>query len=158
MKSLMPCCCMIKPKNWSRCKMAFKHINGTDLTTYQEVLLWASSFLNKSGEEPFAAEWLMKEMFDLTKTELINLFREEMHEERKQAYLQNVKKHAEGIPVQQILGHEWFYGRKFIVSEDTLIPRTETEELIELILTQAPTGSQRILDIGTGTGAIACTL
>lgn len=59
-------------------------------------------------------------------------------------------------PVQYVTGREEFYGRWFEVTRDTLIPRGETEQLVREILSGAPKG--RVLDIGTGSGAIAVTL
>ena len=64
-------------------------------------------------------------------------------------------------PIQYILGETEFYGLRFEVNENTLIPRPETEELVELIIakSQKPEGkSLRILDIGTGSGCIAISL
>jgi release factor glutamine methyltransferase len=64
-------------------------------------------------------------------------------------------KRINGEPTQYITGRQEFYGREFRVTPDVLIPRPETEQLIEAALTRAP---ERILDIGTGSGAIAVTL
>lgn len=59
-------------------------------------------------------------------------------------------------PVQYVIGSESFYGRRFALSRETLIPRSETEMMVRKILRGEP--RQRILDIGTGSGAIAVTL
>ena len=71
-------------------------------------------------------------------------------------------------PIQYIIGQTEFYGLPFYVNENTLIPRPETEELVELILSNTTTNGQlenvegnnqfNILDIGTGTGCIAISL
>lgn len=67
-------------------------------------------------------------------------------------------------PMQYILGNAWFYGNKFIVTPDTLIPRSETEELVELILNTVAideglaSSNPKIIDIGTGSGCIAISL
>jgi release factor glutamine methyltransferase len=61
-------------------------------------------------------------------------------------------------PVQYVLGVAYFYGLRFIVNENVLIPRRETEELVELILKQTDKPNPRIIDIGTGSGCIAITL
>jgi len=61
-------------------------------------------------------------------------------------------------PIQYILGEAWFAGMKFIVNEHTLIPRPETEELVEWIKATANSEPQSILDIGTGSGCIPITL
>jgi release factor glutamine methyltransferase len=61
-------------------------------------------------------------------------------------------------PVQYVLGSAWFYGRQFMVNPSVLIPRPETEELVETIIKSNPQPTSRILDIGTGSGCIAITL
>ncbi len=63
-------------------------------------------------------------------------------------------------PIQYILGYGWFYERKFFVNSNTLIPRSETEELCHLILSEKDRFPKhaKVLDIGTGSGCIACTL
>lgn len=61
-------------------------------------------------------------------------------------------------PVQYILGYTWFYGQKFKVTPHTLIPRRETEELVDLVAKQNQHECPVILDIGTGSGCIAIML
>lgn len=66
----------------------------------------------------------------------------------------------QGVPVQQALGYEWFCGARFEVSPDVLIPRPETAELVEWILTccQGAAAPLSICDVGTGSGCIAISL
>lgn len=61
-------------------------------------------------------------------------------------------------PIQYVLGKTEFYGLNFKVTSDVLIPRPETEELVEWILSECVTLRPAILDIGTGSGCIAVTL
>ena len=64
-------------------------------------------------------------------------------------------------PIQYILGETEFYGLRFLVNENTLIPRQETEELVELIINEnskIEIPNPKILDIGTGSGCIAISL
>src|SRR5579872_3712008 len=63
----------------------------------------------------------------------------------------------QGKPTQYITGRQEFYGREFRVTPDVLIPRPETEHLVETALRLAR-GARRILDVGTGSGALAVTL
>ncbi|MEP4535186.1 MAG: peptide chain release factor N(5)-glutamine methyltransferase [Cyclobacteriaceae bacterium] len=61
-------------------------------------------------------------------------------------------------PIQHIIGHTHFYGRKFKVNKHTLVPRPETEELVDLIIKENQKPDLQILDIGTGTGCIPISL
>ncbi len=63
-----------------------------------------------------------------------------------------------GEPIQYILGEAPFYGRNFLVTQDTLIPRNETEELVHRIIKENSRSSLRVLDLGTGTGCIPISL
>ena len=89
-------------------------------------------------------------------------FAQEMldNQEEKETIREMLRKRAvEKIPVQYILGYEGFYGRNFKVNKNVLIPRPETELLVEQCIKMAvEKNSKTILDIGTGSGAIAITL
>ncbi|HEX5134605.1 MAG TPA: hypothetical protein VFW81_04370, partial [Thermoanaerobaculia bacterium] len=61
-----------------------------------------------------------------------------------------------GVPVQHLVGEWDFYGRPFFVDSRALVPRPETELLIETALAEAPEAS-RVLDLGTGSGILAVT-
>lgn len=123
--------------------------------TYREVLTGASSFLSSIEKEAFAAEWLLRERFELTKTELIRRYPATMEPAVKEQYLSDLKAFANGLPVQYIIGHEWFYDRKFKVTSDTLIPRPETEEWFDRYLKRLSNRPLKVLDVGTGTGVLA---
>lgn len=76
--------------------------------------------------------------------------------QEKQA-LTLIEKRKIRVPLQHILGFTWFYGRKFIVNSDVLIPRPDTEVLVERALKYIRPG-YRILDLCTGSGCIAISL
>lgn len=125
-------------------------------STYREVLKWASSFLEVSGKESIAAERLLMERQQWNRTDFVLHLNEEMPSAVKRQLIEDVAEHGGGRPIQHILGYEWFYGLKLKVTHDTLIPRPETEEIVDKFLQHAKDERQlKVLDIGTGTGAIA---
>jgi release factor glutamine methyltransferase len=126
-------------------------------TTYQEVLNWASSFLEENGKEPEAAKWLLRERLDWSTTDLVRFGRSDMPNSEKEQFKKDIKKYLKGYPVQHIVGHEWFYHRKFKVTSDTLVPRPETEEWLHRVLTTLPDELYTVVDIGTGSGILGIT-
>ncbi|MER1954929.1 MAG: peptide chain release factor N(5)-glutamine methyltransferase [Desemzia incerta] len=125
-------------------------------STYREVLKWASSFLEASGKEGIAAERLLMERQQWNRTDFVLHLNEEMPSDSKRQLIEDVAEHGGGRPIQHILGYEWFYDLKLKVTHDTLIPRPETEEIVDKFLQQTKQDdSLKVLDIGTGTGAIA---
>ncbi len=130
----------------------------TEALTYYEVLDRASSFLRELNHSSFVAEWLMRERLDWSKTELVMQYRNVMPVSELKQFERDFEEFLKGLPMQQIIGHEWFYNRKFKVTEDTLIPRPETEEWLEQVLTDLPQEPLTVVDIGTGTGIIGLTV
>ena len=130
----------------------------TNTKTYFEVLKWASSFLENNNQEAYIAEYLLLEKNRWTKTDLLMNFKKQMPLAEYNAYKADLEKVTLHIPVQYLIGSTEFYGRRFKVNEHTLIPRPETEELVELILKDNYQENLEVVDIGTGTGIIALSL
>ena len=130
----------------------------TNTKTYFEVLKWASSFLENNHQEAYIAEYLLLEKNRWTKTDLLMNFKKQMPLAEYNAYKTDLEKVTLHIPVQYLIGSTEFYGRRFKVNEYTLIPRPETEELVELILKDNHQENLEVVDIGTGTGIIALSL
>lgn len=104
--------------------------------------------------------WLLLEyQSGLTRTEYFLREREEAGDMLAAEYLELVEKRAKHVPLQHLIGEAWFYGRKFFVNESVLIPRQDTEVLVEEILcrVKGDTGL-KILDMCTGSGCILLTL
>ncbi|QQK77997.1 peptide chain release factor N(5)-glutamine methyltransferase [Salicibibacter cibarius] len=125
-----------------------------------EALQWASSFFQEKGMEKKAAEYLMQDLLQLDNVAYHLHLREKLSDEQWGRYKAWAERHGEGEPVQYITGGAYFYGRRFSVNPSVLIPRQETEELVELVIAKAQKRFQRpaIADVGTGSGAIAITL
>ena len=100
-------------------------------------------------------EWFLCDVLDCERIDLYVRFEEIMDEKELEGFRSMVKRRIGGEPFQHIIGKASFYGRDFIVNKNVLIPRPETEILIEQIKTNGKVNS--LLDIGTGTGCIALT-
>ena len=82
----------------------------------------------------------------------------ELEAHQQQSFLALLARREQGEPVAHLTGEREFFGRNFSVTPDTLIPRPDTETLVELALKLGPAGPARVVDLGTGTGAIGVTL
>jgi release factor glutamine methyltransferase len=83
----------------------------------------------------------------------------ELTREEQSRYEEALTQRSKGVPAQYITGHQEFWGLDLIVSPAVLIPRPETEHLIEAVLPLAkPMKAPKITDVGTGSGAIALAL
>ena len=86
----------------------------------------------------------------------------ELSSEEQARYEDALAQRTRGIPAQYITGHQEFWGMDFIVSQAVLIPRPETEHVVEAVLAcagRSPSpGNLRIVDVGTGSGCIALAL
>ncbi|MBM7313102.1 MULTISPECIES: peptide chain release factor N(5)-glutamine methyltransferase [Streptococcus] len=110
------------------------------------------------GEEAESLSFTFRGLKGLNFTEFLLLLRQEVtptNKEEIDAIFQQLSQHR---PAQYIIGKADFYGLEFAVDERVLIPRPETEELVDLILQENSGAGLRILDIGTGSGAIAISL
>lgn len=121
--------------------LAAKHINYNDEKVNKIILLY---FIEKD------LSWLYANM----DAEIENTFLEQ--------YLLLIEKYITGYPLQYIIRYEYFYGNKFFVDNRVLIPRSETEELVNYVFDYAKNifydDKLSILDLGTGSGAIAISI
>ncbi len=128
-----------------------------------EVLEWAFSFLRNYNREEKVAEILLQHHLNMSRATFFANMREDISTTIVEQFTSDIKKHAlTGVPVQHLTGYEMFYGRKYIVNEHVLIPRFETEELVEHVISLVDKYYKDrqlvIADIGTGSGIIAITL
>ncbi|MFA6987820.1 MAG: peptide chain release factor N(5)-glutamine methyltransferase [Acholeplasmataceae bacterium] len=131
--------------------------------TYKALLKQAEKDIDKENLEKDVAKFLIMHYADISVQELYLRLDQEVDVDLIEQFNQGLGLYInEKQPLQYITGKQAFYGHEFYVNEDVLIPRWETEELVErLIIYIDITFSDKkldILDIGTGSGCIAVTL
>lgn len=131
--------------------------------TIQAVREWGDwqlePYIHDQEERMAQIDYLLTGMMDWNYAQLGNNLNTVLEDEKRLRFMVAVRAIKGGQPVQYALGHAAFYGREFQVDRRVLIPRQETEELVEWVLKDHPSNDkQRVLDIGTGSGAIAVSL
>ncbi len=133
------------------------------MATVKELIKLAESRLDDASKDVNVAKVLFYHLADKQPHELYLMYDEEVSSELEAKFLEGMEEYYQGKPIQYIKGVENFFGRYFKVNEDVLIPRYETEELVENILYRiddyfAEYQSITLCDVGTGSGAIATSL
>ena len=129
------------------------------MASYRQVLREAKERLYAAGQGEQAAQLLMLELANLEAHNLYMEYDEEVPQDLLEAFEAGIRRMEQGEPLGHVLGFEWFYGYRFKVNPDVLIPRPETEELVANILAaydECFDGQDvDVIDVGTGSGAIA---
>ena len=133
------------------------------MATVKELIKQAESRLDDSNKDVNVAKVLFYHLANKEPHELYLMYDEEVDKDLEKQFLMGMEEYYNGRPIQYIKGVETFFGRDFKVNENVLIPRYETEELVENILYRIDdyfSGYKNITlcDVGTGSGAIAISL
>lgn len=112
------------------------------------------------GEASQITDWVMEHLTGSKKTERMLYKNAAITTDEEIVLQQHIKKLLQYEPVQYVLNEAWFFGLRLYVDKNVLIPRPETEELVEWIITNCnfPVSDLKMLDIGTGSGCIPIAL
>jgi len=127
-----------------------------------DLLNWTTAYFERAEiENPrLNAELLLSKVCGLERVMLYANFDQEVPAERRAEFRQLVKQRAERFPLQYLLGRAQFYGRAFEVSPAVLVPRQETELVVDKCLQKLPGDGSGLAaaDVGAGSGILAVTL
>lgn len=131
--------------------------------TVRELIRQSEAMLDDKDKDCNVAKVLFYHLANKEPHQLYLMMDEEVDEKLYQEFQEGMQRYMNGEPIQYIKGKETFFSRDFIVNEDVLIPRYETEELVENILYKIDDyfddySSIDLCDVGTGSGAIAISL
>ncbi|MDX2043909.1 MAG: peptide chain release factor N(5)-glutamine methyltransferase [Acidobacteriota bacterium] len=131
--------------------------------TIAETLKLASERLRAASvpNDVLDAQTLLAEALGKDRTYLIVNFNEQLGEDLLAAYFSLIERRSAGEPLQYITGHQQFFGLEFEVTPDVLIPRPETELIVEetiRLVEECKLAAPVIVDVGTGSGCIPVTL
>ncbi|MEE8409501.1 MAG: peptide chain release factor N(5)-glutamine methyltransferase [Myxococcota bacterium] len=138
-------------------------MSADDVWTIQRILTWTQQHFVAKGIQSarLDAEVLLASVMGVGRVQLYTNYDQPLRQEERAAFRALVQRRAAREPVAHILGRKEFYSRDFAVTRDVLIPRPETEHLVDAVLEwieKQELTAPRIVDIGTGSGAIAVTL
>ena len=133
------------------------------MPTYKQVIRRYENELTETDKDSNVPKVLFYHLAQKEPHQLYLMMDEEVEPELLESFEKAMTLYMQGYPVQYIKGVETFFGRDFIVNENVLIPRYETEELVENILYHIddyfePSIPLDVVDVGTGSGAIAISL
>ncbi|PIR96763.1 MAG: peptide chain release factor N(5)-glutamine methyltransferase [Candidatus Doudnabacteria bacterium CG10_big_fil_rev_8_21_14_0_10_41_10] len=130
--------------------------------TIQKVLTWATEILKKTSTSPsLDAEVLLYYTLKKPKEFILTNQSKKLTSKQLNKFKNLIEKRSIGIPVAYLTGHKEFYGLDFMVNKQVLIPRPETEELVQLTLNRIMNyelGIRNVVDIGTGSGNIITSI
>jgi release factor glutamine methyltransferase len=134
-------------------------MNQNEIWTTLKILEWTQEYLGRKGVENARreAEWMLCAATGLDRMGLYLNFEKPLNETELASYRKMIARRAGREPLQHILGTEEFFGLDFEVTPDVLIPRHDSETLVQEALARR-SEARSVLDIGTGSGCLAIAL
>lgn len=120
-------------------------------------MLTLSQWLKQTNLPRLEARLLLQHVTQLSHAQIITHDNQQLNNQQLNTLNQLQQRRQQGEPIAYLLGYKEFFGRTFQVSPCVLIPRPETEHLVETTITYTPKNAN-VLDLGTGSGIIAITL
>ncbi|MBA3684585.1 MAG: peptide chain release factor N(5)-glutamine methyltransferase, partial [Planctomycetes bacterium] len=132
----------------------------SDLPTLMPLIQKSAEYLGARGigNARREAEWIFAEALQLSRLELYTRFDMPLDEPEVARLRALVQRRGRREPLAYVLANQPFRGLRLAVGPGVLVPRPETEELVDRVLADLPPGPARVLDIGTGSGAIALAI
>lgn len=129
--------------------------------TVLSMLEWTTDYFKQKGipDPRHSIEWLLAETLDIKRLDLYLKYDRPLSQNELDTLRPLVKRRANHEPLQYIIGFSEFMNARISVNEHVLIPRIETEQLVEIVLDENPADKKyTVLDIGTGSGCIPVAL
>ncbi len=133
--------------------------NISVIHTYRDAVRYGTRVLKQAGIDnaDYDALELLLYITGIDRTRYLINATDELDNEPLGKYLEYISKRARHIPLQHIMGYTYFYGRKYMVNEHVLVPRQDTEVLVDEVVKLA-TPDSKVLDMCTGSGCIIISL
>ena len=134
--------------------------NTGESWTILRMILWSAEYLKNKGVETgrLDAEWLLAAALGVDRLQLYLKYDRPLSSEEREAFKPLLRRRARREPLQYIIGRTGFRELELKTDPRVLIPRPETEVLVQEVLDWASSGTESVWDMGTGTGAVALSL
>lgn len=124
----------------------------------RELLTKTAKALNGIDNYMFEAHLIVRTVLGMSPMDLVLSHQKEVEEDKLEVISDYVKRRISGEPLQYILGTQEFMGIEFEVAKEVLIPRADTETLVEAVLTHLAKKGASVLDIGSGSGCVGLSV
>ena len=134
--------------------------NTGESWTILRMILWSAEYLKNKGVETgrLDAEWLLAAALGVDRLQLYLKYDRPLNSEEREAFKPLLRRRAGREPLQYIIGRTGFRELELKTDPRVLIPRPETEVLVQEVLDWASAGAESVWDMGTGAGAVALSL